>query len=386
MTLQQITIILISGLGIALGLIWSTLRKTPTQEKLLLLLEQHYSRQQTDLLKAINENQQNGFKQTQENLHLGMTQIRQQVTDALTQSSILASQQAQQLTQEIQQRLQEISGQVDKRLADGFDKTTATFVDIVKRLAMIDEAQKKITELSSNVVSLQSLLNDKRSRGAFGEVQLSALIRNLLPESNIRFQHPLSNGKRVDCMLLLPEPTGNIPIDAKFPLENYHKLISPEYLDKKSIEQQFRIDIRKHIEDIADKYIIAGETADGAMLFLPAEAIFAEIHSRFNDLVEYANQRRVWLVSPTTMMAIVTTARAVLKDAATRKQVHVIQEHLAYLAKDFTRFQKRMDSLAKHIGQAKEDVDDVNTSARKLTSRFEKIEKVEYADVQELID
>ena len=167
-------------------------------------------------------------------------------------------------------------------------------------------------------------------------------------------------------------------IDAKFPLENYRKLQNASNdVEKKSAEAQFRIDIKKHIQDIADKYIIENETADGAMLFIPAEAIFAEIHAHYEDLVEFAHQKRVWLASPTTMMAILTTARAVLKDAATRQQIHIIQEHLVGLGKDFERFQKRMDDLAKHVNQAHQDVELVHKSSQKLTSRFQKIEKVE---------
>jgi len=191
-------------------------------------------------------------------------------------------------------------------------------------------------------------------------------------------QHTLSNGKRADCLLLLPEPTGNIVIDAKFPLENYRRLQNAENeSEKKTAETQFKIDIKKHITDIAEKYIIAQETSDSAILFIPAEAIFAEIHGKYEELVEYAHQKRVWLTSPTTMMAILTTARAVLKDAATRQQIHIIQEHLIGLGKDFQRFQERMNQLSKHIQQANKDVEEVHISSQKLTTRFQKIETVE---------
>ena len=260
------------------------------------------------------------------------------------------------------------------------ERELETHTDIVKRLAMIDEAQKRITELSSNIMSLQSILDDKRSRGAFGEVQLSALVRNLLPEQSFSLQHTLSNGKRCDCILFLPEPSGNIVIDAKFPLETYRKLNLPENtteLSIKQLQQQFRQDLKIHIQDIATKYLIPGETADGAMMFIPAEAIFSDIHSHYPDIVDFAHQKRVWLVSPTTVMAILTTARAVLKDAATREQIHVIQEHLNVLGKDFSRFQNRMDNLVKHIEQARSDAEEVNISAKKITNRFNNIEKLE---------
>ena len=282
----------------------------------------------------------------------------------------------------LQKRLNDISGQVEHRLNKGFEKTTETFTDVVKRLALIDEAQKRITELSSNVVSLQEVLTDKRSRGAFGEVQMAGLISNIMPEGSYELQYTLSNGTRVDCMMFLPDPTGHIAIDSKFPLDSFQKMMDDEASDAErvSAEKQFRLDIKKHIKDIAEKYIIENETADGAIMFIPAEAVFAEIHAHQPKLVDEAQRARVWMVSPTTLMAVLTTARAVLKDSATRKQVHVIQEHLVSLAKDFDRFRKRMDNLSKHIQQANKDVEDVHISATKISSRFEKIEKVELKD------
>lgn len=291
------------------------------------------------------------------------------------------------LTESTDKRLQEISGQVEKRLAEGFEKTTKTFNDILKRLALIDDAQKKITELSTNVVSLQEVLSDKRSRGAFGEVQLNALIRNVLPENQFALQHPLSNGKVADCVLFLPEPTGNVVVDAKFPLESYKTMVDPaaELLVRKTAEKQFKQDIKKHINDIASKYLIEKETADGAVMFIPAEAVFAEIHAHHSDLVEYANKQRVWLASPTTLMAILTTARAVIKDEATKQQVHIIQEHLALLSQDFERFKGRFNNLARHIDQAANDVKQIHTSADKISNRFEKIEQVELTEQPNII-
>ncbi|HHJ35748.1 MAG TPA: DNA recombination protein RmuC [Gammaproteobacteria bacterium] len=279
----------------------------------------------------------------------------------------------------LQKRLSDISGQVEKRLDKGFEKTTETFTDVVKRLALIDEAQKRITELSTNVVSLQEVLTDKRSRGAFGEVQMAGLIRNVMPEGSYELQYSLSNNTRVDCMMFLPEPTGHIAIDSKFPLNSFQKMMDDEASEAERLasEKQFRQDIKKHIKDIADKYIIENETADGAIMFIPAEAVFAEIHAHQPILVDEAQRARVWMVSPTTLMAVLTTARAVLKDSATRKQVHVIQDHLVSLAKDFDRFRKRMDKLSTHIQQANKDVEDVHISASKISNRFEKIEKVE---------
>ena len=344
-------------------------------------LQMAFSQHQTQF----DSRQLEGLKILQDTLQEGVNQTRLQVKEALGDYAQLISKRVESLTQTTDERLKEINQQVEKRLTAGFEKTNETFGDIIKRLALIDAAQKQISELSTNVVSLQEILTDKRSRGTFGEVQLAALIRNVIPEQHFSFQHTLSNDKRADCILFLPEPSGNIVIDAKFPLESFRSLLnnSLSELERRPIEQQFRADIRKHIQDISEKYIIPGETADGAMMFIPAEAIFAEIHSHYPELVEIANRAKVWMVSPTTMMAVLTTARAVLKDAATRKQLHLIQEHLRLLANDFSRFQKRMDGLAKHIELAHIDVEQVHRSAKKITRRFSSIEKVEFEDEEE---
>lgn len=295
---------------------------------------------------------------------------------------LLMSKRIDTFTRTTENHLQEINLQIERRLHEGFEKTTATFSDVTQRLALIDAAQKKITELSTHIVSLQTLFHDKRSRGVMGEVQLTGIIRNVIPEQHFKLQHTLSNEKRVDCMLFLPEPTGNIAIDAKFPLESYRLLANSALpiTERRPAEQQFRQDIRKHIQDIAEKYIIPGETADGAMMFIPAEAVFAEIHAHYPELIELAQRSKVWLVSPTTLMAVLNTARAVLKDAATKQQLHVIQKHLNLLADDFDRFQKRMDNLARHVTQANTDIEQVYTSAKKITERFSQIEQVELED------
>ena len=328
------------------------------------------------------QRQGEALKALQDSLLTGTKDIRTQVSESLSKSSEELGKRVENLTERTDGRLKEISGQVEKRLAEGFEKTTETFISVLQHLERIDEAQKKITELSGNVVSLQAVLTDKSSRGAFGEVQLNTLVRNLMPESAFEMQKVLSTGNRVDCMLFLPDPTGNVSIDAKFPLENYRTMVDPEGGDQEKTvaERLFKQDVKKHIKDISEKYIIPGETADGAMMFLPAEAVFAEIHAHHPDLVDFAQQRRVWMVSPTTLMAILTTAGAVLKDEATRRQVHIIQVHLRALSGDFGRFQERMDKLAKHIDLAHRDVKDVHTSAGKITSRFLKIEKVELED------
>ena len=349
-----------------------------------------------DLNKGLQENQNSvNEKIAQGQLHtqqlIGdtvqkqMTDVREQMNHSFQQHASSLTSHLQILTEEIRNHLHNLTQQVNHRLSEGFEKTSSTFIDVVKRLTIIDEAQKKITELSHHVVSLQDILVDKRARGAFGEVQLSSLIANMIPSTHYQMQYTLSNQKRADCILFLPEPTGNVVIDAKFPLETYQKLINTEAMsvERKGLQQQFKQDIQKHIKDISEKYIIPNETTDGAMMFIPAESIFAEIHANYPELISLSQRLKVWLVSPSTLMAVLTTAKAVLKDDATRKQVHIIQKHLHALADDFQRFEKRMDKLTKHIDLAHQDVNEVNTSAKKITSRFQKIESVEM-DLAEL--
>ena len=289
------------------------------------------------------------------------------------------------LAKSVDARLEQISGKVSERLDEGFKKTNDTFVSVMSRLATIDEAQKKIDGLTTNMVSLQELLGDKRSRGAFGEVQLESLVRNILSPSIYEFQYTLTNGSRADCVLKLPEPTGMVAVDAKFPLENYHRMFdnASAEADRVLARRQFKADIRKHVDDISSKYIIPGVTSDGAVMFVPAEAVFAEIHAHHPDVIDYAMQRRVWVVSPTTLMAVLNTARAVMKDVETRKQVHIIQDELGKLSKDFGRFDERMRKLAEHIRQANKDIDDVQISSKKITDRFIKIERVDLEHLPE---
>jgi DNA recombination protein RmuC len=281
------------------------------------------------------------------------------------------------LEKKVDGRLEQIGGKVNERLEEGFVKTNKTFADVMARLATIDEAQKKIDGLTTNVVSLQELLGDKRSRGAFGEVQLEGLVRNILPPQAYDMQHTLPNGSRADCVLMLPEPTGMVAVDSKFPLENYHRMFDGSEPERTLAARQFKADIKKHVDDISSKYIIPNVTSDGAMMFVPAEAVFAEIHAHHPDVVDYAMQRRVWVVSPTTLWAVLNTARAVMKDVETRKQVHIIKDELGKLGKEFGRFDERMKKLADHIRQAHEDAQNVRTTSEKISKRFNSIERVE---------
>ena len=324
------------------------------------------------------------LRETRDTLHamkLAMTQNMNEYREAMV---ACLGDTTQSLNARIDERLSEISGKVNERLDEGFRKTNETFVSVMARLATIDEAQKKIESLTGSVVNLQELLGDKRARGAFGEVQLEGLVRNVLPASAYDMQHTLSNGTRADCVLKLPAPTGKVAVDSKFPLENYHRMFVPDVTDieRASAQKLFRQDLKRHIEAISTKYIIAGETSDGAVMFIPAEAVFAEIHAHHPEVVELAMARRVWIVSPTTLMAVLNTARAVLKDVETRRQVHVIKESLARLAVEFGRFDERMRDLARHIRQAHEDVEKVQLTSSKISQRFAQIEGVDLGEIE----
>ena len=314
------------------------------------------------------------------------------INDTMLKATTTLIQSVESLGKIVDARLEEIGGKVSERLEEGFKKTNETFVSVMARLATIDEAQKKIDGLTVNMVSLQDLLGDKRSRGAFGEVQLEGLVRNALPPDSFKMQHTFPNDMRVDCALFLPEPTGIVAVDSKFPLENYHKMFDSSLSEaaQNTAEKQFKLDVRKHVDDIASKYIIANVTSDGAVMFIPAEAVFAEIHAYHPEIIDYAMKKRVWLVSPTTLMAVLNTARAVLKDVEMRKQVHIIKDELGKLSKDFERFDSRMKKLADNIRQAHENAQEVHISSQKITNRFKQIERVELsnkpADLLDVVD
>lgn len=335
-------------------------------------------------------------EQVLERLHITLSE-QGKAEQALIQDTMLKAtttliQTIESLGKIVDSRLETIGGKVSERLDEGFKKTNETFVSVMARLATIDEAQKKIDGLTTNVVSLQELLGDKRSRGAFGEVQLEALVRNVLPVGTYQMQYTFDNGTRADCALFLPQPTGTVAVDSKFPLENYHKMFdkSLDVLQIALATKQFKLDIKKHVDDIASKYIISNVTSDGAVMFIPAEAVFAEIHAYHSDVIDYAMQKRVWVVSPTTLMAVLNTARAVLKDVEMRQQVHIIKDELGKLAKDFERFDVRMKKLADNIRLAHEQADEVHKSSQKISRSFARIERVELTnksnDTLDLLD
>jgi len=324
---------------------------------------------QKELLALFNERLFQLEKTLQHDMHMNQTTFAQALRDDFTK-----------LDRNLEQRVRDMQNQVDAKLNKSMRETTETFQNVLTRLTKIDQAQKRIDDLSTNIGSLQDILNDKKARGAFGEVQLVNIFKSVfgINDSLYKTQHTLSNFTKVDLMLFAPEPMGNVAIDSKFPFENYRRMLDASPAEAPMYEKQFKIDLKKHIDDIANKYIIANETADYAIMFLPAEAIFAQINAYHVDIIEYGYKHNVWLTSPTTLMAMLTTLQVVLKNIERDKYARVIREELQRLSLEFSRYQSRWQALAKHIEQVSNDVRAVNITSDKIISRFSQIESVEF--------
>ena len=293
------------------------------------------------------------------------------------------------LNTKIEQQMERINKKVEYRLNEGFDKTNKTFTNIVERLTKIDEAQKNIEKLSTDVVSLQNVLTDKKSRGTFGEVQLNHILTSIFGEKNdmvFEIQSTLSNGKIADALIHIPDPMGDLAVDSKFPLENYQRMIDKEATDREIVEatRKFKSDLKKHIDDIASKYIIPTETSDQAIMFIPAEAIFAELNAYHQDIVDYAQRRRVWIASPTTLMSLLTTVQVLLRNVKRDKHIKVIQRELVKLGDDFTKYQDRWNKLSRSIDTVNKSVKDIHITSNKIGKRFDEISQVQLEEKEEL--
>ncbi len=284
----------------------------------------------------------------------------------------------------VESRLEEIQKSISSSLSGSSVKTAQTLGELQQRLQTIDKAQTNIEKLSGEVLGLQEILSNKQARGVFGEIQLKDIVSKALPSDAYDFQYTLSNSKRADCIIYLPEPQGNIVIDSKFPLEAYNAMISNTNEGDKSRNMQlFQSSIKTHIKDISEKYIIEGETADGAILFLPSEAIYAELHANFSNLVNEGFESRVWIVSPTTLMATLNTMRAILKDERLRRHTSRIRAELDLLYKDMLRLEGRIINLDKHFTLASKDVDEIKISAKKASKRVFNIERFEFEELSQ---
>ena len=304
-------------------------------------------------------------------------------TGAASQAQLAERLQAQEraLSKTLEERLADLTRRVGDSLQQTSAKTGETMTRLQERLAVIDAAQKNITELSTQVVGLQDILSNKQARGAFGEVQLQDIVTAALPPSAYGFQQTLGNGKRADCLIRLPNPPGDIAIDAKFPLESYRALVdAADDAARLAARRRFTADVIKHIDDIAARYIVPGETAESALMFLPSEAVYAELHASFADVVDRSHRNRVWIVSPTTLMATLHTVRAVLKDARMREQAGLIQKEVMTMLQDLGRLDQRVENLEKHFSQAEKDLREIRISSDKVTRRGERIGEIEMGE------
>ena len=291
------------------------------------------------------------------------------------------------LNERIEYKLNMMNDKVNERLDENFEKTNKTFTNVLERLSKIDEAQKKIDSLSNDIVSLQGILTDKKSRGIYGEVNLAHILASVFGEKNdkiYRLQHTFSNGYIADAVLFAPDPLGTIAIDSKFPLEHYRIMVDKKYSvsDREKAAKIFKQDVKKHIDAIADKYIIPGVTSDQAIMFLPAEAIFAELNAYYNDIIEYAYKRRIWITSPTTLMSTLTTIEVIIKNSERDKYTKIIQEELSKLSVEFSRYKDRWDKLSRSIQTVSKDVEDIHTTTDKITKRFNSINSVDIEQIE----
>jgi len=307
----------------------------------------------------------------QERLAGGLHHVSE--AQAKSQSSML---------QLMEQRLAQVQNQMNENLHGSARRTAQSLGELQQRLVSIDKAQENITKLSGDVLSLQDILSNKQTRGAFGEIQLNDIVTKALPSDSYTMQATLSNGRRADCLIHLPNPPGPIAIDSKFPLEAY------EALRKATTDWQLneaakllRQSVRRHIKDISEKYIIEGETADGALMFLPSEAVYAELHANFPELVRDGFAARVWIVSPTTCMATLNTMRAILKDARMREQAGAIRRELGLLYQDVDRLGQRVENLDRHFSQAAKDITEIKISSDKAGKRARRLDNFDFEEM-----
>ena len=286
------------------------------------------------------------------------------------------------LLQLMEKRLSQVSEQMSENLQGSARRTAQSLGDLQQRLQAIDKAQDNITKLSGDVLSLQDILSNKQTRGAFGEIQLTDIVTKALPSDSYNLQHTLSNGRRADCLIHLPNPPGPICIDSKFPLEAYEALRRAKTDWELNEAAKFlRVSVKKHIRDISEKYILDGETADGALMFLPSEAVYAELHANFPELVRDGFAAKVWIVSPTTCMATLNTMRAILKDARMREQAGAIRRELGLLFGDVERLGTRVENLDRHFNQASKDISEIKISADKAGRRARRLDNFDFEEL-----
>ena len=314
------------------------------------------------------------------------TSVVKEVSDFKTSFSKDLTLDFERLNDKLDNKLNMINNKVNERLDENFEKTNKTFTNVLERLSKIDEAQKKIDNLSCDIVSLQSILTDKKTRGIFGEVNLKHIMSNVFGENDkiYKMQYKFNNDTIADCVLFAPEPLGVIAIDSKFPLENYQNMVdkSKDNITREQYTKMFRIDMKKHIDAISSKYIINGVTSDQAILFLPAEAIFAEINAYHTDIIEYAYKKRVWITSPTTLISTLTTIQVIIKNIERDKYTSIIHKELNLLSDEFKRYKERWDKLSRSIETVNKDIKDIYNTTEKITKRFDSINSVDIEKIE----
>ena len=322
-------------------------------------------------LQTVSDTQALAQSQVIQTVEARLATVQQQMQDRLADSALRS-----------QRAMSDMQQQVKETLHGSSKQTTTSLTQLQERLAAIDKAQDNITKLSGDVLSLQDILSNKQTRGAFGEIQLRDIVSKALPSDSYALQHTLSNGKRADCLIHLPDPPGPIVIDSKFPLEAYEALrVAQTDWELKDAVSKMKAAVTKHINDIADKYIVEGETADGALMFLPSEAVYAELHANFPDIVRKGFDARVWIVSPTTCMATLNTMRAILKDARMREQAGAIRKTLKQLHRDVELVVERVGKLDTHFRQAQRDVHEISTAAERAGKRATRLDNFDFEDL-----
>ncbi|WP_299956466.1 DNA recombination protein RmuC [uncultured Roseobacter sp.] len=322
-------------------------------------------------LQTVSDTQATAQAQVIQTVEARLAAVQQQMQDRLADNALRSA-----------HSLSEMQERMKETLHGSSKQTTTSLTQLQERLAAIDKAQDNITKLSGDVLSLQDILSNKQTRGAFGEIQLRDIVSKALPKDSFALQHTLSNGKRADCLIHLPNPPGPIVIDSKFPLEAYEALRAAETdWELKEAVAKMKVAVTKHISDIAAKYIIDGETADGALMFLPSEAVYAELHANFPDLVRKGFDARVWIVSPTTCMATLNTMRAILKDARMREQAGAIRSELSKLVADVDRLGARVGNLDRHFSQASKDIEEIKISADKAGKRAHRLDNFDFEEI-----
>ncbi|MAM63626.1 MAG: DNA recombination protein RmuC [Maritimibacter sp.] len=322
-------------------------------------------------LRTVSDAQANGQSQMIHTMETRLADVQRQMQDRLHENAMKSA-----------RALSDLHERMNETLTGSTVKTTKSLTELQERLATIDKAQANIEKLSGDVLSLQDILSNKQTRGAFGEIQLNDIVSKALPTDSYAFQQTLSNGKRADCLIHLPNPPGPIVIDSKFPLEAYEALRRADSQQQLAeAARQMKTAVRAHIRAISEKYIIEGETADGALMFLPSEAVYAELHANFPEIVREGFEARVWIVSPTTCMATLNTMRAILKDARMREQAGAIRKELHLLSADVGRLGDRVENLDRHFHQASKDISDIKISAEKAGNRAKRLDNFDFEEL-----